>query len=156
MSKSEVMSARDRVTRFYEVGRASLKRNPGRMHYGAAETEARIFGLSAELLRKARQFADPVRGYSLNELRAVLRLSQKTGFALGTTHIIRWLTIPKQRRARIERRTIAGRWNMSRVEAEIRKEFGARRFGGRRRQIPADTLGVLVQLESLCDEWSLA
>jgi hypothetical protein len=149
---SEVQAALRRVRKFYDLGCKSLGRVPGRMEYGRMRDEASHFGLSEELLRKARQFADP-QGYTPKELNAVLSQCRKAGFALGTTHVIRWLTIPKRRRARIERLTITERWNLSRLEAEIALEFGSRKAGGRRRRIPADSLGVLIQLESLCDGW---
>ena len=94
-----------------------------------------------------------MKGYTLKELNAVLSQCRKTGFPLGTTTIIRWITVPKRRRARIERLTITERWNMSRLEQEIAQEFGSRKAGGRRRRIPTDALGILIQLEGLCDVW---
>ena len=149
----DVRTALRRVRSFYDLGCKSLKSNSGRMQYGMMKDEASRFGVSEELLRKARQFADPEQGYALQELRVILSQCRKAGFALGTTHVIRWLTVPKRRRGRIERQTIAEKWNMSRLEAEIAKEFGSRRAGGRRRRIPTDSLGILIQLETLCDEW---
>lgn len=150
---SEVQAALRRVRKFYDLGCKSLERSPGRMMYGMMRDEASHFGLSEELLRKARQFAEPVEGYTRDELNAILAQCRKEGFPLGTTTIIRWITVPKRRRARIERLTIAEKWNMSRLEQEIAQEFGSRKAGGRRRRIPADSLGVLIQLEGLCDAW---
>lgn len=150
---SEVQAALRRVRKFYDLGCKSLERSPGRMQYGMMRDEASHFGLSEELLRKARQFADPEQGYTKDELRVIFAKCSKAGFPLGTTHVIRWLTIPKRRRARIERLTITERWNLSRLEAEIALEFGSRKAGGRRRRIPADSLGILIQLEGLCDAW---
>lgn len=156
----EVRTALRRVRSFYELGCKSLKSKPGRMEYGSMKEEASRFGLSEELLRKARQFADPDHGYTLQELNAILSQCRdlvvegnKVGFALGTTHVIRWLSVPNRRRARIERLTIAERWTLSRLESEIAKEFGSRRAGGRRRKIPANSLDALVQLEAICNEW---
>lgn len=150
---SEVQAALRRVRDFYDLGRRSLKDSPGRMKYRSMGHEARLFGVSEEWLRKARQFASSEQGYTLKELKVIFAQCRKAGFPLGTTHIIRWITIPKRRRARIERLTISEKWNMSRLEQEIAQEFGSRKAGGRRRRIPADSLGVLIQLEGLCDAW---
>ena len=152
-TSQEIRMALRRVRRFYDLGVKSLEGTPGRMRFDRLRQKPPRFGLSEELLRKARQFADPEQGYTREELTAILSRCEKQGFPLGTTHVIRWLTVPKRRRSRIERLTITNKWAVSRLEAEIAKEFGSRRSGGRRRQIPADSLGVLIQLETLCDEW---
>ena len=47
-----------------------------------------------------------------------------------------------------------GGWSNSRLEAEIAREFGPRRAGGRRRKVPADKADVLVQLEQMCTTWA--
>lgn len=153
-----------RIRSFHAIGFKSLARKPGRMEYGAMREEAARFQVSEEMLRKARQFADPDHGYSKEEVTAIIhswkgaaaprrRQDGQDEFVLGTTHFIRWLTIPKRKRARIEQQTIAEGWSLTRLEAEISAQFGARKFGGRRRRIPTDAIGILVQLASLCDEW---
>jgi len=149
--------ANRRIRAFYALGRKSLDREPGRMAYGEMTAEAARFQVSEEILRKSRRFADPERGYSKADLMAILRswrsASSSASFVLGTTHFIRWLTVPKPKRAKIEQRTISEGWSLTRLEREIAAQFGARKLGGRRRRIPTDSLSILVQLESLCDEW---
>lgn len=54
----------------------------------------------------------------------------------------------------VAKKCIEAGWSTAELEAEIARRFGTRREGGRRRKIPPDLTGFLVQLEVLCMEWT--
>src|SRR5262249_39793310 len=64
------------------------------------------------------------------------------------------VTVPKAReRASLLRVCIEEDWSKVELEAEIKKRFGPRRFGGRRRRVAGDPLQALVQVDEMCDSW---
>ena len=80
---------------------------------------------------------------------------QDDGLAVfGRTHVIRLLSVrPRSTRAKLQRMAVVNGWSTSRLEAEIARRFGTRRDGGRRRAIPADAVGLLTQVEGMCETW---
>ena len=61
--------------------------------------------------------------------------------------------MPKPRRPALQRAAIRGAWSTARLEAEIAARFGSRRSGGRKRRVPQDADGLLVQIEGTCEAW---
>ena len=142
-----------RIKAFYERGRESLAEWPARDMKPAGERGTRERVQFSEWERKARQFAHPERGYTPAELEALCTACRKAKFAMGTTHVIRLLTVtPRRGRAAMQRKVIAGRWSVSRLEREVRK-FGPRRGGGRRRDVPDDKILLLAQLGTMLRSW---
>jgi hypothetical protein len=69
------------------------------------------------------------------------------------SHLVRLLSVELDKRAALQKRCINKGWTRSELEAEIARRFGTRRQGGRRRKIPPDLTGLLIQLEHLCEVW---
>jgi hypothetical protein len=127
---------------------------------GTLEEAGEQLGLSTEAVRQARQLADPVAGYTAYELRDLCDLIREVQPdqddalpVFGKTHLVRMLTVPKSRRAALQRSAVRGAWSTARLEAEIAGRFGSRRAGGRRRRVPQDADGLLVQIEGMCEAW---
>ena len=71
----------------------------------------------------------------------------------GRTHVLRILSVPKRGRKGLQAAAIRGAWSTAELEAEIAARYGSRKDGGRRRRIPADTPGLLAQVEGQCEAW---
>jgi hypothetical protein len=122
------------------------------------DQEATKHGMNPDTVRKARQFADPVNGYTVKELDALCRSIRKhqsapAGAIFGRTHVIRILSVPKKQRWEVQKMAIENGWSTSKLEAHIATQFGSRRDGGRNPEVPEDLESVLVQLEGLCEGW---
>jgi hypothetical protein len=158
-----VAEAVRKIRAFYDLGSAIPRKQPHRNAYSqhVVEAEAERHDTNEDYVRKARQFADPVEGYSRQELDELCRHikcvqpGQDDREAIfGTTHLLRLLTVrPKRRRAALQRRAIEGGWSVSELKLEIARSFGTRRDGGRRRRIPSDRTAFLAQLERMAEEW---
>jgi hypothetical protein len=158
-----VAEAVRKIRAFYNLGRAIPRKQPHRDAYSrhVVAAEADRHGTNEDYVRKARQFADPVEGYSRQELNELVRLikgvqpgqdDRKAIF--GTTHLLRLLTVrPRRRRAALQRRAVEGGWSLSQLKLEIAKSFGTRRDGGRRRRIPSDRMAFLTLVEAQCEQW---
>ncbi len=147
---------------FHATGRKLPPKASHREAYnqGTIQTAGEKLGLSAEAARQARQLADPSAGYTPAELRELCDLIREVQPGqddalpvFGKTHLIRLLSVPKPRRPVLQRRAVRGAWPTSRLESEIAAKYGTRREGGRRRQVPQDVEGLLVQLEGVCEGW---
>src|SRR5438876_170721 len=101
-ASAKVNKAIQRIRRFYEIGKKSLRKRPGRSRYRKddAQREADDVPMNVDLLRKARQFADPTDGYSAKEVDQLCELCIKHGHPLRRSHILRLLTVPKKARAK--------------------------------------------------------
>lgn len=155
-----VASAVKNVRAFHELGRSLPAKEPHRDGYGqgTVATEAERHGLNPDTIRKARQFADPLSGYTVAEVNELCRTirdvqADQDGPVFGRTHLIRLLSVPKKERGKVQQSAIENGWSTAELEAHIATRFGSRRDGGRKRRVPADVLGVLAQLEGLCEGW---
>jgi hypothetical protein len=127
---------------------------------GTVDAEARKHGINPDTVRKARQFADPVAGYTPAEVRDLCKLitdvqpdqDDRDG-VFSRTHLIRLLSVKKQRRAALQEAAIRKGWSSAELEAQIAARYGSRRDGGRKRRLPGDALGLLAQVEQLCESW---
>lgn len=165
MTKSRsdrVEEAIEKIEEFYTLGGKIPAKQPYRKTYahGVIKAEAGRRGVSDDMIRKARSFADQAEGYALGELKELKRLVRRvqpghdvTKGVFGKTHVIRLLGVPKHRRAALQRRAIEEGWSTAELEAEIARRFGTRRAGGRRRKIPGRVDEVLTQAERLCEAW---
>lgn len=158
--RAQVASAVKAIRAFHELGRTLPAKAPHKDGYGhgTVATEAEKHDLNPDTIRKARQFADPVSGYTVAEVNALCRSirdvqTDQGGPIFGRTHLIRLLSVPKKEREKVQQSAIAHGWSTAELEAHIATRFGSRRDGGRKRRVPADVLGVLVQLEGLCEGW---
>lgn len=158
--RQQVAAAVKAVRAFHELGRSLPAKQSHRDGYGrgTVAVEAGKHGLNPDTVRKARQFADPVSGYTAAEVNALCRSIRDTqegqdGPVFGRTHLIRLLSVPKKQRAMVQASAIENGWSTAELEAHIATRFGSRRDGGRRRRVPSDVSGVLVQLDGLCEGW---
>jgi len=125
------------------------------------QAEAERRKLKPETIRRARQLADPVDGYTAEELRELCRHiaqihpGQDDDLAVFTcSHLVRLLSIrPKSRRIVLQQKVIEQGWSTARLEAEIAARYGTRRAGGKRRRIPRDVVGLLIQIEAMTESW---
>lgn len=147
---------------FHATGRKLPPKASHREAYnqGTIQTAGEQLGLSAEAARQARQLADPAAGYTAAELQELCTLIKDTQPdqddalpVFGKTHLIRLLSVPRPRRPVLQRAAVRGAWSTARLESEIAAKFGTRRDGGRKRQVPQDVVGLLVQLEGVCEGW---
>ena len=157
---SQINSAVRTIRAFHKLGRSLPPKTTHRKSYGQRiiASAAIQHRLNPDTTRKARAFVDPQRGYSLDEVEALCRQIRKTqiyqkGSIFGRTHVIRILSVPKNRRAKVQNLAIENGWSTAELESYIASQFGSRRDGGRKRRMAKDELGMLVQLERLCEGW---
>lgn len=158
--RQQVAAAVKAVRAFHELGRSLPAKASHKDGYGqgTVTVEAEKHGLNPDTVRKARQFADPVSGYTVAEVNALCRSIRdvqegQDGPVFGRTHLIRLLSVPKKQRGKVQAAAIENGWSTAELEAHIAARFGSRRDGGRKRRVPSDLPGVLVQLEGLCEGW---
>jgi hypothetical protein len=158
MRNDNVRSALAKLQAFYALGRRSLKERPaGRAAHGTRENEqeARRRGVTPYMLRKARVFADSVRGYAPGELRELRALCRQHQTAFGPSHVIALVSIPKAKgqRSAIQQKAIEQGWSRHRLDAEIATRFGTRGEGGRRPIITRRPEDLYAWLDSWCESW---
>ncbi|MFO0804471.1 MAG: hypothetical protein U0791_15270 [Gemmataceae bacterium] len=158
--RQQVAAAVKAIRAFHELGRSLPVKASHKDGYGqgTVTVEAVKHGLNPDTVRKARQFADPVNGYTVAEVNALCRSirevqEEQDGPVFGRTHLIRLLSVPKNQRQKVQTAAIENGWSTADLEAHIATRFGSRRDGGRKRRVPSDLPGVLVQLEGLCEGW---
>ncbi|QDU21796.1 hypothetical protein [Urbifossiella limnaea] len=159
---AKVMAAVKAIKDFHALGRSVPKKQAQKEAYaqGTVDAEAQKHGVNPDTVRKARQFADPVGGYTPAEVNDLCRLitaeqphQDDERSVFGRTHLIRLLSVKKQYRAGLQEAAVRGGWSTGELEAQIAARYGSRRDGGRRRRLPADALGLLTQVERLCEGW---
>lgn len=141
------------VHHFYDTGVQSLA-SIGQSRYGKVATEAAELGLSAEMLRKARKFANSKDGgYTRKELDRLCRLCEENGFAIGVSHVIVLLSVPKNQRTQIQREAIKGHWSRADLELEKKRRFGKRRNTAKTPRSPRNLEEAYLRLAGLCGQW---
>lgn len=119
-------------------------------------------GMNADTVRKARTFANPTTGYSTSELKTfcdAIRLNWShftdRNSAVGPTHVILLLSVPKSRgeRARMQAKMLKDGWSTSELQSEIHKSFGRRRHGGRKAVLGTSVEDLLVRLDQHRETW---
>jgi hypothetical protein len=150
---SKVQKGIDEVREFYRIGFESLEESPDRIDYNKTLTgiEAQKKGMSAELLRKARQFAH---SYTPQQLDTLLGRCRSHGRVIGTSHVIQFLRARDvSTRQRLQKQFIDGRYSVHQLGQAVTSQQGARRSGGRRPKLAADAAGLLDQIEAMCGQW---
>lgn len=153
VAAADVTAVLTKLRRFYDIGRASLKKYSRHFPPGAATKEGQEYGLNPELLRKARVFADPERGYTPGELNELCRQCERGGYALGHVHIISLLPVPKEKRKAYQRQAIKWRWSCRKLVAQIRRDNPKRESPGRKPSKIADATDALVRVSKMCRSW---
>jgi len=141
------------VRRFHALGRKSLGKYPFPMPLKTRPVEAESRGLSPEILRRARRFADPERGYTERELDELFELCRKSESPLGLSHIYLLLNVPKAKRPGLQSQAVGQRWTRERLRLEIRRLLPRHSQGGRRPQQPASSADALQQIVDMCSRW---
>ena len=148
--KADVAHAIQQLRRFYATGRDRLNRFKGEMKHGRMPGEAKRAGLQAEMLRKARSFADRYPPAELDELCALARHHR---FLIGVTHAIRLITVPPNVRPKLQRELIEGHWSTGKLNLEIRRRFHKRKRLKKLRHVSADPFDAYNQLDNICTAW---
>src|SRR5947209_6099192 len=152
-SRDEVEQAIRDIRAYYQQGREILRQVPARggYHRGEIVDLARRLGWNETKVRKARQFASQ---YTREQLADLCRLLREHRPHFGTAHIGIVVTVPDARqRAALQRWCIEHDVSKAELELEVKKRFGPRRFGGRRRQVAGDPLQALLQMDEMADSW---
>jgi hypothetical protein len=155
-TRKEVAEAVRQIKAYYERGTQSLEELPERGRYGARAiaAQAERLGWAETKLRKARQFADPVLGYSRDQLHELFSLLREHRPVFGVCHVGVLVSAPwAEGRAELQRRCILGNWSKDRLEAEVKVLLGTRNWGGRRRRVADDPVLALVQVYEMADTW---
>ena len=161
-NRNRVTAAIKTIREFHALGRSLPKKTSHKDGYGAGmvDAEARKRGVNPDTVRKARQFADPVTGYSREELvklclvlREVQTTQDRSKASFTRSHIVRLLSVQKRERAELQNEAILNGWSTAELDSQIATRYGIRRDGGRRRRIPADETGRLANLEQMCESW---
>lgn len=161
--RAKVAAAVKGIREFFALGRSLPPRRPHGEVYGegVVQEEARRRDMNPDTVQKARAFAHPVTGYTPAELDELCRLVRDTQpgqddklAVISRTHVIRLLSVPKRFRPRLQREAITKGWSTAELECVIAARFGSRSAGGRRRRVPTDVLGQLIQIERMCTSWA--
>src|SRR5438105_3722029 len=123
---AKVKAAVEKIREFYALGQEIPPKLAHKQTYdqGVIKAEAQRRHINEDTIRKARQFADSVEGYSPEELEELCSLiegvqpGQDEGKAIfGKTHLIRLLSVrPKRRRAVLQRLAIKKGWSSAELE----------------------------------------
>jgi hypothetical protein len=150
----EVQAAIASIRQYHEEGRRILQdvSMQGSYGQGSIQAQAERRGWNPTKARKARQFAEPTTGYSPDRLNELCRLIRGYRPHFGISHVGILLTVPWPERAELQKQCMAEYWSKSELEAEIKRLYGSRRQGGRRRHVP-DRDHALVQLDEMADSW---
>lgn len=160
--RQKVKDSVARIREFHRIGRTVPETDEDGIVYGKKiiDAEAKRIGLISDTVRKARQFANPVTGYSVKELNDLCHMiiweqsSQGDKLSIfSCSHVKKMLTVAKKQRRALQREAIKNGWSYAKLKAEIALRFGTRRAGGRRRQVPKDLPGLLAQMEGICEQW---
>jgi hypothetical protein len=154
-SGEEVSQAVREIRAYHDQGRQSLKELPERGKHGAGaiDAQAEALGWNATKLRKARQFAHREGGYSRRQLDELCRLIREYRPHFGTAHIGLLVTVAWREREGLQKECVEGDWSTSELQAEIKRRFGPRRYGGRRRRVSTEPGRVLLQLDGMAYTW---
>jgi hypothetical protein len=166
--KERLEAAIQNIRAFYDLGRNLTKQDhKGGYKKKTIDKEAKLLQINPDTARKARVFANPESGYTRGELvqlcqlirkeqpitRAVNGMSKELSI-LQRTHVIRLLSVPRGKgRPALQEECVMKGWSTAELEREINKRYGTRKDGGRRRAIPSEMNGFLVQLEGMCEQW---
>jgi hypothetical protein len=153
----QIAQAIETIREFHKLGLSELQVRPGRATDMDREVKFRAFalGMNEDVYRKARQFADPERGYTAEELEILFKDFQRHRSCLTRTHILRLMAVPEKRfRRTMVNRALKEGWSVHRLQAEIVGRYGRRRAGGRRPRIATEPRQLLVQLDMFCHRWN--
>lgn len=155
VSTEKVEAAIKAIREYHAQGRRSLKELPGRGEYGdkTLADQAKILGWNNTKLRKARQFARKKVGYSGNHLKKLYILLRENRPNFGISYVGLLVTVPLILRDELQKECIVNNWSTAELKAEIKKRFGSRRQGGRRRHVSSNPESALVQLEEMAHTW---
>ena len=137
---------------FYEAGLAAREQFGDRAPYGSL---TKLRPSDAAKLLKARQFADPARGYSPEQFEKLCAQCRKHAFALGPAVAANLLRVPAgPKRASLQKKLIEEQWSNRRLLLEIHTRFEkGRPAAGRRQRLPEDPTAVLLMLDEVCVRW---
>jgi hypothetical protein len=152
-SRAEVAEAILESRAYYREGRSLLRHTPGRgvLVRAAILKEAHRLNWNETKARKARQFAMLYSRDQVHDLCRSLRVHEPH---FGTAHVGVLVTVPDAReRAKLQRWCVAEDIAVTDLELEVRRRFGRRTFGGRRRKVADDPARALLQLDGMAVSW---
>jgi hypothetical protein len=109
--------------------------------------------LRSDTKRRVRQFADPVVGYTREELEEFTKVCMSNDFAPSFSLMIRLLSVPKKVRQEVGFLVAKNRWGLTAVNAYIKATFGARRNGGRKPKKYTDPKLLKESIKSTASLW---
>jgi hypothetical protein len=152
-TRGEAEEAIRAIRAYWQQGRTILRQAPtrGGYHRGEIVDLARRLGWNETKVRKARQFASQ---YTREQLADLCRVLREHRPHFGPAHVGVLVTVPDARqRADLQRWCIEHDISKADLELEVKKRFGPRRFGGRRRQVAADPALAMLQIHEMVDTW---
>ena len=154
-SLSQVRRGNEELRKAYEQGLEIQERCPLYADELTLRREAAERKTNLDTLRKLRQLVDPKRGgYTRDELAELCRQCMRGGHPISRSVLFQLLRIQDTaERAKFAERLIKERWKRQRVNVEIRKRFGARRSGGRKRKLPIAVPDAMAALDGMCRDW---
>jgi hypothetical protein len=160
--EQRVKEAVEDIRAFYKLGRKNPpQERRGRYGQESTRKQAEKRGTTPQMLYKARQLADPKKGYTPREINDLISLMETvqpkqddTKAIFSRTHLIRLLPVkPKELRNQLQKEAIEEGWSVPDLMAEIVKCKGRREHGGRKHRMPADLAGLLVKVDSMAETW---
>lgn len=151
------------IRKFHELGHAASPREPQEKAWGGKRkgTGDEVPVPSQPKWLKARQFAEQYpTATELDKLLTLIHKVQSTqpegAPVFGLSHVYLLVTVPvsspKSRQAILDL-TVRKHWSTKRMEEEIRKRFGTRRAGGRKRHIAPDKQAFYADTDRMCEQW---
>jgi hypothetical protein len=155
-STGEIERAVHQLQEYHGLGRRLLREHPpGKKHNKETlRLEAAENGIHWMKVFHIRGFADEEKGYSDEELEALIDLCWEHHCALGFSFVPKFLSIrDKAKRGKFQQAAIRGRWSLTTVERELVKQFGRRRQAGRSADVPNEPRDLYADLKKRAIYW---
>lgn len=148
----KVAKALDRIRELHQKGR-DIRAQASPYHTRKEEADGLKIGIGT--VRNRRAFADPVRGYSVEDLENLLTRCRQANFPLSTSHVIYLLNVPKgPKRSAMEKKLLKEHWSIHALDRAIKVKLGLRKaFAGRRPMSIPDEQSAFVELAKVCRRW---
>ena len=141
---AEGQAIRDRLARQTKSGRTVL----------TIKSEAQKLGINVDYAWKSLKFADPVHGFSEDELDRLCKWVRQYRRIVGRAFVARLLTVPKRSRMKFTETMLRDGWTLSELDTELARRYGRRKHGGRRPKMLENLKDTLLGLDTKCLSWS--
>lgn len=155
-TRARVDAAVAKLRAAFKEGRLLAKRFApgGRGNVEKINREAAKQHRSDDLIRKQRQLADPVRGFSERELERYVAWMRKYRRAAGIGYVIKLLSIKnKRQRMALASRSFRENWTLSELRTMVTATFPENKREGRRPKIPRSREALYEDLRKRAGAW---